>query len=81
MVCDVVCMIGILNLVNLSERGLLCVLVGREIDLWIMGIVGVFFLSLFDECILRAFFQVFDMKHLGFFRLLRECSMYLDSSS
>ena len=28
----------------------------REIGLWVMGIVGLFFLGLFDECSLRAFF-------------------------
>ena len=32
-VCNVVCMIGIPNLVNLSSRGLLCVLVVTEIGL------------------------------------------------
>ena len=37
MVCDVVCMIGIPNLVSLSYSDLLCVLAGREIGLWVMG--------------------------------------------
>ena len=31
-------------------------LVGREIGLWVIGIVLVFSLSLFDECMLRDFF-------------------------
>ena len=56
MVCDVFCMIGIPNLVCLSSSGLLCVLVGREIGLWVLGIVRLSFLGLFDECILRACF-------------------------
>ena len=30
--------------------------VGREIGLWAMGIVGLIFFDLFDECILTAFF-------------------------
>ena len=76
MIGDVVCMIGIPNLVNLSKRGLLCVLVGWEIGLWVMRIVRLFFWNLFDECILRALFLTFNMKDLGYFRLLRECSMY-----
>ena len=41
MVCDVVCIIDVYNLDNLSSRGSLCVLVGREIGVWIIGIVGV----------------------------------------
>ena len=56
MVYDVLYMIGIPNLVNLSKRGLLCVLVGREIGLRVMEIVVLFSLSLFDECIIRPFF-------------------------
>ena len=56
MVCDLVCMISIANLINLSKIGVLCVFVGREKGLWVMGIVGLFSLSLFDKCILRAFF-------------------------
>ena len=31
-------------------------LVSREIGLWVMGIVEGFFLSLINECMLRAFF-------------------------
>ena len=81
MVCDVICMIGIPNLVSLSERVMLCVLVDREICLWVMGIVGLVFFGLFDECILRSFFFLaLNMKNFGYFRLLRECSMYLNSS-
>ena len=38
---------------------------GREIGLWVIGIEGVFFLSLFDECIL-IFFLVFNMKNSGY---------------
>ena len=37
-----------------------------------MGMVGVFFLSLFDECILRAIFLAFNIENLGYFRLLME---------
>ena len=44
-----------------------CVLVGIEIGLWVIGIVGWFFLGLFDERILRAFFLVFNMKNIGVF--------------
>ena len=46
MVCDVVCMISILDLFSLSYSAMLCVLVGREIGLWMMVFFG-----LFDECI------------------------------
>ena len=35
---------------------MLCLLLDREIDLWVIGLVGLVFLGLFDECILRAFF-------------------------
>ena len=59
MICDVVCIIGNPNLVYLLERGLLCVLVGREIGLWVIGIVGELFLSLQDECMLKVFFLAF----------------------
>ena len=45
---------------------------GRDISLWVIVIVWLVFFSLFDECILKAF--------CGYFRLLRECSMYLNSS-
>ena len=55
-------MIGIPNLVSLSLNGL-CVLVGREIGLWVVGIVGLFFLDLFDVCILKAFFLAFNMEN------------------
>ena len=37
----------------------------REIGLWVMGKVGLFFLGLFDEYILRDFFLVFNMKNFG----------------
>ena len=43
MVCDVVCTIDIPNSVNLSLRDLMYVLVGWEISMWVIGIVGVFF--------------------------------------
>ena len=49
---------------------MLCGLVGREIGLWVMGIVGLFFSGLYDECILRAFFLVFNIKNYGYFRLV-----------
>ena len=79
-VCDMVCMIDIPNLVSLLYSAMLCMLMGREIGLWVMGIVGLVFLGLFDECILRTFFFLaFNMKHFGYFRLLRECSMYSNS--
>ena len=39
---------------------------GREIDMWMMGIVGLFFLGLFDGCILRAFFERLILGILGF---------------
>ena len=55
MIFDVVCIIGT-NLVNLSSRYLLCALVSREIGLYVIEIVGFFLLSLFDECMFRAFF-------------------------
>ena len=41
MVCDVACIIGIPNLVNLSSRDFLCVIAGREIGLWVIGIVEI----------------------------------------
>ena len=56
MVCDVVYIIGIPNLGNLSWKGSLYMLVGRKMGVWLIGIVGVIFFSLFDKCILRAFF-------------------------
>ena len=46
-----------------------------------MGIVGLFFLDLFNECISRALFLAFDMKKFGYFRILRKCPMYSNSSS
>ena len=39
-----------------------------------MGIVRLFFLGLFYKCM--SFFLAFNMKKFGYFRLLRECSMY-----
>ena len=54
---------------------------GREIGQWVMEIVGLFFLDLFDECILRAFSLLSNMKNFRYFRLLAECSMYSNSSS
>ncbi len=63
----------------MSLKGL-CVLVGRDIGLRVIEKVGVLFLTLFDEYILRAFL-VFNMKNSGYFKLLRECSVYLNSSS
>ena len=51
MVCDVVCVIGIPNLGSLSQSAMLWVFIGREISLWVMGIVGLVFFGLFDECI------------------------------
>ena len=53
MVCNMVCMIGIPNLVNLSKRDLLCVLV--DIGLLLMRIAGGIFLISIDEFLLRAF--------------------------
>ena len=50
---------------------MLCVFVGREIGLWVMGIVGLVFFGLFHVCILRAFFLAFNMKNFGYFRFLR----------
>ena len=47
MFSDVICMIGIPNLVSLSKSSMLFVLVGREIGLWVMGIVELFFFGLF----------------------------------
>ena len=58
---------------------MLCMFVGREIRLWVTGIVGLVFFGLFDKCILRAFFLAFNKKSFGYFRLLRECSMYSNS--
>ena len=43
--------------------------------------VGVFFLSLMDECMLRAFSQTFSIKNFLYLKLLRECLIYLNSSS
>ena len=40
-----------------------------------------FIFSLFDECMLRAFFLAFNMKNLGNFKVLKEFSIYLNSSS
>ena len=45
---------------------MLCVFVIREIGLWVMGIVGLVFFGLFDECIFRAFFLAFNMKNIGY---------------
>ena len=33
---------------------MLCVFVGRNIGLWVMGRVGLVFFGLFEDCILRA---------------------------
>ena len=76
-----VCIIGIPNLVSLSWSAMLCVLVGREIGLWVMGMVGFVFFGLFDECILRAFFLALNMKKFWYFRILKECSMNSNSST
>ena len=54
-VFDVVCMTDIPNLVGLSQSDMLFVLVGIEIDPWVM-VLGLF--GLFDECIFRAFFSI-----------------------
>ena len=43
---------------------MLCKFVGREISLWVIGIVGLVFFGLLDECILRAFFLAFNMKNI-----------------
>ena len=42
LVCDVVYIIDIRNLVNVAHTGLFYVLVGREIDILVIEIVGVF---------------------------------------
>ena len=72
--CDVVFMIGIPKLVCLSLSAMLCVFVGRDIDLWVMEIVGLVFFGLI-ECILRVFFLTFNMKNFGCLKLLREYLM------
>ena len=36
--------------------------VGREMGIWEV-IIGMFFFSLFDECILRAFILAFSVKN------------------
>ena len=63
MACDVVYMIGIPNLVSFSLSALLCVLVRRGIGLWAIEISGLFFLGLFDECILRAYTHTHTHTH------------------
>ena len=45
-----------------------------------LGGGGVFFCLVF-ECVSRAFFLAFRMKYLGYFRVLRESSMCVYSSS